>query len=66
MRYEWERMWLLATVTIQPHVKSRLKAEMLLPLPWDKAKMSKAEPVGKEEAKRLFLICWIKRVKTND
>lgn len=47
-------MRLLATMTIQPHVKSRLKADKLLPLPWDGPKKPKAEPVSKEDAKRRF------------
>ncbi|MBQ9576611.1 MAG: hypothetical protein IJV11_06990 [Muribaculaceae bacterium] len=54
-RDEWERMRLLATITIQPHVKSRLKPDKLLPLPWDNSKKPKAEPVGKEEARRRFV-----------
>ena len=31
----WERMRLLATIVIQPHLKKRLSAKELLPLPWD-------------------------------
>jgi hypothetical protein len=52
---EWERMRLLATITIQPHVKNRLHAEKLLPLPWDgKPKKTDAPKVSKEEAKSRF------------
>ena len=47
-------MRLLATMTIQPHVKSRLKADKLLPLPWDGPKKPKTEVVGKEEARKRF------------
>lgn len=55
LRDEWERMRLLATITIQPHVKNRLHAEKLLPLPWDgEKKKPSAPPVGKEEAKARF------------
>lgn len=36
----WERMRLLATITIQPHVTERISAPELLPLPWDKAEGS--------------------------
>lgn len=34
----WERMRLLATITIQPHLAKNKKVtpEKLLPLPWDK------------------------------
>lgn len=34
-RDSWERMRLLAAITIQPHVKRKMAAEKLLPLPWD-------------------------------
>ena len=37
-RISWERMRLLATITIQPHVRSRLTATKLLPFPWDNPK----------------------------
>lgn len=35
---DWERMRLLATITIQPHLAKgkRITPEKLLPLPWDK------------------------------
>lgn len=51
---EWERMRLLATITIQPHVKNRLHADKLLPLPWDGKRGQAAEPVSKKEAKARF------------
>jgi hypothetical protein len=52
---EWERMRLLATMTIQPHVKSRLTAEKLLPLPWDKPKKkAPGQVVNKEDARKRF------------
>lgn len=51
---EWERMRLLATITIQPHVKNRLKADKLLPLPWDGEKKAEVPQVSKEEAKARF------------
>ena len=35
-RMEWERMRLLAAITIQPHCKKKITPERLLPLPWDK------------------------------
>lgn len=31
-------MRLLATITIQPHVKGKLTPQKLLPLPWDRQK----------------------------
>ncbi len=33
---EWERTRTLAAITVQPHVKGRVSARSLLPLPWDK------------------------------
>ena len=35
MHDQWERMRLLATITIQPHVKGKVTPERLLPFPWD-------------------------------
>ena len=53
----WERMRMLATITIQPHVKNRLTPDTLLPLPWDNEATSHTTqaahvpPVGKDEAR---------------
>lgn len=47
----WERMRILAAVTIQPHVKSKLTPQKLLPLSWDKKlprTRQQAEEVKKE------------------
>ena len=44
----WERMRLLAAITIQPHVKRRLTPGQLLPLPWDR-KRPAAPPVSREQ-----------------
>ena len=40
---KWERMRILASIVIQPHVKGKMKPERLLPLPWDKKKGKKQE-----------------------
>lgn len=40
----WERMRLLATIVIQPHLKKRLSAKELLPLPWDGRACRKSQP----------------------
>lgn len=54
-RGQWERMRILASIVIQPHVKGRMKPERLLPLPWDKKKcgktMRQGAPLGKEAQK---------------
>lgn len=51
---EWERTRMLATITIQPHVRSKITAQRLLPLPWDKKKNTTPKevdepPMSKEE-----------------
>lgn len=51
---EWERMRMLATICISPHVKHAPKPTALLPFPWEKKVKVHSEPVGKEEAKRRF------------
>ena len=57
----WERMRMLATITIQPHVKNRLTPDTLLPLPWDN-EAAHVPPVGKDEA-RERLVALMKRMK---
>ncbi|MCH5319879.1 MAG: hypothetical protein J1E38_09265 [Paramuribaculum sp.] len=42
---EWNRMRLLATITVSPHCKNQIQPEKLLPLPWDKKKT----PAGRTE-----------------
>lgn len=56
---KWQRMRLLATITIQPHLKkgSKVTPEKLLPLPWDKEnkhKKTKAndKPMTKDQQRR--------------
>lgn len=49
----WERMRMLACITIQPHVKNKLTPQKLLPLSWDnrrKSKKTKAEHITAKEA----------------
>ena len=56
-RDEWERMRLLACITVQPHVKGRVTPQGLMPLPWDNAGMQKkaaAPTMGKEEQRKRF------------
>lgn len=50
----WERMRMLACITIQPHVKNKLTPQKLLPLSWDKKKRVKVktEHVTAEEAEK--------------
>lgn len=57
---EWERMRLLATYAIQPHIKKKITAQNLLPLPWDKPKPQRKKgqkalkPLSAEESKARF------------
>lgn len=53
----WERMRMLATITIQPYAKKRLTPHGLLPFPWEKKKpeYTKVSPaVSKEDALKRF------------
>lgn len=57
---EWERMRLLAACVIQPHVKKKITAQNLLPLPWDNPRLPRKEgqkasrPLSGEESKARF------------
>lgn len=57
-RYQdnWERMRMLAAITLQPYAKKGITPRRLLPLPWDDRKPMKEKPVtiSKEEAVRAF------------
>ena len=52
-RDRWERMRLLASITIQPHVRRKLTPRLLLPLPWDKEAIPAAMPDGLSKEERL-------------
>lgn len=41
---EWERMRVAAAILIQPHIKKKITADKLLPLPWDRKKIPQAAP----------------------
>lgn len=41
---EWERMRLLATIAIQPHVKNKLTPQKVLPFSWDEGEKKKQNP----------------------
>lgn len=54
-RGDWERMRLLAAITIQPHVKGKITPQRLLPLPWEKLQTKPMQkPVSREESKARF------------
>ena len=48
-------MRMMATITLQPHVKGSLTPQKVLPFPWEKKKpMQKAPAVSKEDALKRF------------
>lgn len=58
---KWERMRLLATISVQPHIKNRITPASLLPLPWDgkpsgegTSETAPAPQPTKEEARARF------------
>lgn len=52
---EWERMRLLAAITVQPHVKGKVNPQKLLPLPWEKSLAKPGQKqVSREESKARF------------
>lgn len=53
-RDSWERMRMLASIVIQPHVKNRLTPRGLIPFPWDKEMKVEKPILSKDEAKRRF------------
>ena len=55
MHDAWERMRLLATIVIQPHVKGKVSPQKLLPFDWEKTKKKAPRvSVSKEEDKNRF------------
>lgn len=61
MHERWECMRMLATISVQPHVKNRLTPARLLPFPWDKdrptnnTETAHTPRLSKEEARERFL-----------
>jgi hypothetical protein len=53
---EWERMRLLATIVIQPHLKKQISAQELLPFPWERDHNNAPDKptVSREEAHERF------------
>jgi hypothetical protein len=51
-RMEWERMRLLAAITIQPHCKKKMTPERLLPLPWDRDAQKNNPPKRRVDSTR--------------
>lgn len=57
MRDNWQRMRMLATITIQPHCKKKITPNKLLPLPWEKVRAPKVPTVqlSADEQKQRFI-----------
>ena len=51
-RMHWERMRLLAAITIQPQCKKKITPEKLLPLPWDRASQKNNPPKRRVDSTR--------------
>ena len=52
----WERMRMLATIVIQPHVKRKITPQKLLPLPWEKKSAgAHKKALSREEDKAKFM-----------
>lgn len=56
-REEWERMRILATITIQPHIRRKGRnaatPEKILPLPWDHEKHNSTAMSAEEQRQRM-------------
>lgn len=53
----WERMRMLATITVQPWCKKKLTPSQLLKFPWEKKKESKnivSRDIGRERFNKLL------------
>ena len=46
---DWERTRILATISVQPHLKKAIKPQKLLPLPWDKKARTKVSKPSTRE-----------------
>lgn len=51
-RQEWERLRTLAAITIQPHIRKKLTARQLMPLPWDRPERKEEKLTMAERKKR--------------
>lgn len=64
----WERMRILATITIQPHVRNHLTPASLLPLPWDNHPQDNTqaarEPIPNKEEAHERLISLMKEIES--
>lgn len=52
MHDSWERMRLLACITVQPHVRKKMTPTDLLKFPWEETRKPKTPRLSKEEIRR--------------
>lgn len=61
-RDDWQRMRMLATISVQPHTKKKITPQQLLPFTWEKQQKKKQPILTKEEDKKR-LENLLKRIK---
>lgn len=49
IRTSWEQVRVIAHVTASPHLKNKIKAQELLPFPWDKENKKKRVKIASPE-----------------
>lgn len=55
IRTSWEQVRVIAHVTASPHLKNKIKAQELLPFPWDKENKKKRVKIASpEEIKKVI------------
>lgn len=60
---EWSRVRTLATIVVQPHLSKPVKAEELLPFPWEQEAKQKARKERNPEADKARFIELVNRFK---
>ena len=63
-QYNWERIRMLATITIQPHTTKSISPRSLLPFSWDTdAPKQEAPTLTKEQQRQRFMELMKKRTE---
>lgn len=66
-RNAWERTRISAAITLQPWSKKALKPQSLIPLPWDKKRVSGKDPdFDRDKAVMLEMIEIVNKQQTNN
>ena len=65
-RMHWERMRLLAAITIQPQCKKKITPEKLLPLPWDRDAQKNNPPKRRVDSTRERMMeVWMRSITSD-